>query len=112
MKKVKLILVAVAIMVSSVSFATNGNPTTTKKELHNQIVSILGNKVEALAETNLEAEVSFTLNSKSEIVVLSVKSDNQKMENFVKNKLNYKKVAVKAVNEGKIYRVPLKIVNE
>jgi len=52
----------------------------------------------------------FTLNDKSEIVVVSVNSDNDIGDSFVKSKLNYKKVKVKTLTPGKMYRLPLKIV--
>lgn len=113
MKKVKLVLVAVALTVSSFSFASEKNPSTnTKKELQKEIVTILGDHIEKVGENIVQAEVSLTLNSKSEIVILSVKSKNEKLESIVKSKLNYKKVKVKAVNEGEVYVLPLKVVNK
>lgn len=112
MKKVKLIVAAVALMVSSMSFASSVIPTTTKQELQKEITSILGKKLEIVGKDIVKAEISFTLNSKSEIVVLSVKSKNDKIESLVKSKLNYQKVKVRAVNEGEVYVLPLKVVNE
>lgn len=111
MKKFKLVVALVALTFTTLSFASEKNPVA-KKELRTQIVSILGDSVEKVGEDIVEAEVSFTLNDKSEIVILSVKSDNEQVERIVKGRLNYKKVDVKAVNEGKIYRMPLKIVNK
>lgn len=113
MKKVKLVLVAIALTVSSFSFASEKNPSTsTKKELQKEIVTILGDHIEKVGEKTVQAEISLTLNSKSEIVILSVKSKNEKLEGIVKSKLNYKKVKVKAVNEGEVYVLPLKVVNK
>lgn len=112
MKKVKLIVAVVALMVSSMSFASSKIPTTTKQELQQEITTILGKQIQKLGEDIVKAEISFTLNAKSEIVVLSVKSKNDKIESLVKSKLNYQKVNVKAVNEGEVYVLPLKVVNK
>lgn len=113
MKKVKLVLVAVALTVSSLSFASEKNPSTsTKKELQKEIVTILGSQIEKVGDKTVKAEISLTLNSKSEIVILSVKSKNEKLEGIVKSKLNYKKVKVKTVKEGEVFVLPLKVVNK
>lgn len=72
---------------------------------------MLGETIEKLADNKIVAEIVFTLNEKSEIVIVSVKSQNQRIDSFVKSKLNYKKVHLKTINEDKIYHMPLTIVN-
>jgi len=111
MKNLKLITLALAISISTISFAatTKEDPTS---ELREQIVKILGKTVEQIDQNKIEAEVVFTLNSKKEIVIISVNSTNKKVQYYVKGKLNYKKVNVETINEGKIYRMPLTIINE
>jgi len=111
MKKFKLFTAVVALAFLSFSF-TEITPTETKKELHEQIVKLLGKTTDKLSDTEINAEVTFTLNDESEIVVVSVKSENARIDKYVKGKLNYQKVAVKALNTGKMYRIPLTIVNE
>jgi len=49
---------------------------------------------------------------KSEIVIISVNSEDKRVDTFVKGKLNYKKVHLNTKDEGKIYHMPLSIVNE
>jgi len=44
------------------------------------------------------------------IVVLEVASDHPELEAFIKGKLNYKKVTLKANRNGVIYKVPIKIM--
>jgi len=60
----------------------------------------------------LQAEVVFTLNDQSEIVIVSVNCENEILDGYIKRKLNYKKVQVSALDEGEIYRMPLKIVHK
>ncbi len=109
MKNLKIFTAVVALAFLSLSFTSTTKET--KKELHDQIVELIGDSSQSLADINLNAEITFTLNDKSEIVVVSVKSDNIIVDNFIKSKLNYKKVNVKALNPGKMYRLPFKVVS-
>ena len=111
MKRLKLITAIVALMITSLSFAT-ANEDPTDKELRKQIIEILGDTTDKLADDTITAQILFTLNNRSEIVVLSVSSDNQRVEWLVKSKLNYKKIKLDALNVGKVYKMPLKIVNK
>ena len=103
MKNLKLMVAVVTLAFLSLSFT---NTKETHEQLHKQIVELIGDSSETLAKVNSKAEITFTLNEKSELVVLSVKSDNDLVDSFVKTKLNYKKVTVKVLNPGEIYRVP------
>lgn len=57
----------------------------------------------------MHAVVRFTLNSEREIVVLSVNTEDERLESFVKARLNYEKVADQNLVEGKIYAVPIRL---
>ena len=109
MKNLKILTAVVALAFLSLSFS---NTTETKDELHQQIVELIGDSSKSLAHMNLKAEITITLNENSEIVVMSVKSDNSILDGFIKSKLNYKKVKVKVLNPGELYRVPLTIKSE
>lgn len=111
MKKFKIFTAILALAFLSFSF-TEIAPTETKKELHKQIVKLLGKTTDKLADKDIIAEVTFTLNDQSEIVIVSVKSENARIDKYVKGKLNYQKVSVKALTTGTMYTVPLTIVNE
>ena len=112
MKNLKLIALVLAISISSISFATPTKTADPKSELREQIVDILGDTINVLCENDVEAEVVFTLNNKSEIVIVSVNCENGDLDGYIKSKLNYKKVEVTSLNEGQIYRMPLKIVHK
>ncbi len=109
MKNLKIMTAVVALAFLSLSFTST---TETKEELHQQIVKLIGDSSESLNEVNLEVDITFTLNSKSEIVVLSMNSDNDDVDRFVKSKLNYKRVSVKVLNPGEMYLIPLVIKSE
>jgi hypothetical protein len=112
MKNLNLIVLVIAFGVSSMSFATPTNNPDINKELRYQIIKLLGDFNVDFKSNELTAEVVFTLNSKAELVVVSVNSKDQKLDSYVKSNLNYKKVTVKAFNEGKIFRMPIRIVKK
>lgn len=55
-----------------------------------------------------KATVKIMINSKNEIVVLSVDTNNEQIDAFVKARLNYKKVSTKSVSE--ILTIPLRLL--
>ena len=112
MKNLKLIALVLAIGISSISFAAPTKTADPKSELREQIVDILGDTINVLCENDVEAEVVFTLNNKSEIVIVSVNCENGDLDGYIKSKLNYKKVEVTSLDEGQIYHMPLKIVHK
>jgi len=109
MKNLKLIAIVIALAISTLSFANNTKTADPKSELREQIVEMLGKTIINTDLINNQFEVIFTLNNKSEIVIISVNGGNKSVDNYVKSKLNYKKVNVNALNVDKIYHMPLRI---
>ena len=111
MKNLKLVTLVLAISISSISFAAPTKTDDPKSELREQIIDLLGDPDVAFSDNAVEAEVVFTLNDQSEIVIVSVNCENEFLDGYVKRKLNYKKVQVSALNVGEIYHMPLTIVH-
>ncbi len=96
---------------TTVLFATNEKPLVeAKKELQTAVIKLLGNNQFPLTSAVAEAEVFMLLNTNNELVIISVKSKNQQLKQYIKRKLNYKKVPVKALTKMKVYRMPIKII--
>ncbi|EKF56308.1 hypothetical protein I215_02258 [Galbibacter marinus] len=109
MKKSKLI-VLLAILSSSLLMA-NVDPNPSTKEISKQLSSILGTPNFKLNENVLVANVRFKVNAESEIVVLTVKSENELVESYIKGRMNYKKVDVPGLIAGKEYTVDVRILS-
>lgn len=111
MKSLKSIITIIAISLATAfsTTATEKEPSKTIKELRTEIVSMLGDKIPFVLEETSSAEISFVINKKNEIVILSVDSKVSELSNYVKGKLNYKKVKVQGTLEGETYTIPLKI---
>lgn len=73
-----------------------------------QIWELLNENNLAVDNYDLTAKVIFTVNSEREIVVISVDTMDSDLESFVKSTLNYKKVQLEEVIEGKMYTLPLR----
>ena len=113
MKNFKLIIAAFCISFLTMS-SISANETTPKNKnqiLRAKIVNLLGDQIPVVlkGQKNLEVQISFMLNAKNEIVVLSVDANNTIIDAYVKNKLNYKVVTIKGIKKGEIYRVPLTV---
>jgi len=112
MKNLKLLIVAFTLFTMS-AYATVTNPIKPTDQLRAEIVDIIGpNCPYEYNENECTADVIFTVNTNSEIIILSVESPNKKAESYLKSKLNYKKVSHKTVREGEIFLLPLRMVKE
>lgn len=108
MRKISLVLFAALLFVSG-NVLANLNADKASKPLSSQIQQLLNSNSFDEAHEGLQAQVRFTLNKEGEIVVLSVDTEDSSLEGFVKGKLNYKKVELQDITEGKMYTVSVRI---
>lgn len=106
----KQIALTTVLLVFAIT-STNANPTREPGtlKLSEQIQKLLDNSTFDLSEGEMKAQVRFTLNKEGEIVVLSVDTEDSSLEGFVKGRLNYRKVQLDQVEEGKIYAVQVRV---
>ncbi|MBG7612395.1 hypothetical protein IU405_09065 [Polaribacter sp. BAL334] len=105
-------IIAILLFSFTITFSANASekdPSKVTTELRSEIVNILGNKIPLEVDSSSSAEVSFMINNKNELVVISVDSNLTSFNVFVKEKLNYKKIATKGIQKGEIYKMPIKI---
>ncbi len=109
MKKLSVVLAAIALLIgSSVSTAAvsvEKESTTTTEE----ITQLLENPG-FLVQEEMLASVKFVINKDHEIVVMSVDTENEILEDYIKDRLNYHKLQ-SDVKQGKSYVVPVRIVS-
>ena len=110
MRKISLFLVA-AMLLFTGSILANDVKDNDPKSLSAQISEILDNNDFADDVVDQSAQVRFTLNNQGEIVVMSVDTENSKLESFVKSRLNYKKVKVDNLEEGKLFTISVRIAS-
>lgn len=109
MRKISLVVVAAMLLSTGSLLANDLDGVSPAKTLTTQISKLLSNNEFTESEVNVTAEVRFTINKESEIVVLSVETENGNVESFVKGNLNYQKVDMSTYVEGKLYTIPVRI---
>ncbi len=109
MRKQSLVLVAAMLLSSASIFANNVTDNDPTNSLSAQISEMLSDNAFTDEDMDLSAQVRFTLNSEGEIVILSVDTESDKFESFVKNKLNYQVVQENDVEEGKMFTVSVRL---
>ena len=109
MRKLSLVVLAAMLLATGNVLANDVKGENPTKNLSIQISEMLSENNFSEMHKDLTAQVRFTLNSDGEIVVLSVNTKFDKMERFVKSKLNYQKVNLAEVEEGKVYTIPVRV---
>ena len=113
MRKISLVFAAALLLSAGNVFATEvpfaiENP---KAKICEQIESLLeeSNGYNLGDAKELTALVRFMLNDEKEIIVLSVDTEDERLEHFVKARLNYEKVADQNLKEGIAYKIPVRV---
>lgn len=114
MRHLKTLLLVCAITFSSALFANNDLDTVKKA-----VATIITDEVEKLLddptfliEEDIVATVKLTLNKDNEMVVLSVDSNQEFIETFIKSRLNYRELSAKLSNGQKTFIVPVRVIQE
>ncbi|MFI8379943.1 hypothetical protein [Leeuwenhoekiella sp. NPDC079379] len=114
MNYLKTIALAGLIVFSSALHANSTEPTNPVKKITSEAVKASMNKElsSLLTRSNLNliqtvtTTVSFTINNEGEVVVLNVETENSQVEQFIQNRLNYKKIKANAL-KGQTYYLPV-----
>ncbi len=110
MKSFKLIVLALAVFVLNITAAFS-NPIRPTDQLRDEIVDMIGlSYLDDFEKSEITVEVLFTVNSEQELIVLSVDSENDDAETYLRKQLNYKKVDHSPSKPGEIYLLPVKMV--
>lgn len=112
MKSLKILAIAIALFAMNVSTST-ASPVNPNTKLRAELMELIGKNCPVqLTKDQCTAEVLFMINEKSEIVVISVNSENEDAEDYIKDKLNYHKISPNVSRAGEIYLLPLRIQKE
>ena len=111
MKTIKTLLLVVAIAFSSALYA-NDKPT---KDTSNSISVEIGQLLQNpgfVVEDDILVNVKVFFNDDNEIVVLTVNSESEGIDSYIKSRLNYKELSNKVNNKNRYYIVPVRITAE
>jgi len=111
MKKVAILFIALVLGLQG--FASDRVPSVEETKIREQIVDLLKRPEIRIEEEVLNANIKFILNANNEIVVLTVDSNQEMVDNYVKSRLNYQKLnKTNSKLENKVYAFSLKILKK
>ena len=103
----KLFVLLFITLLSTSVFSMNENPS--KKEIRAKIVTLLKGPNFTI-NNEVKTIVEFMLNNKGEIVILNVDCDKNEVCDYIKSRLNYKKMhTTLKQSSNNIYKIPLTI---
>ncbi len=108
MRKIKTLLLVVAITFSSVLLASTEKNPAESRMVVNEIRNLL-KKPKFILKKEVLAYVKITLNDAHEMVVLSVDSENYEIEKYIKKRLNYIKLETDVKDCLTTFIVPIRI---
>ncbi|MBP2831760.1 hypothetical protein J8281_06120 [Aquimarina sp. U1-2] len=109
MKKLFIVLFAL-VLGAGQAYALEGNPLESDQLIRDEVAKLLKNPQIDVEKSDLTASIQFTLNKKGELVVLDVDSEKDLVIDYIKSRLNYKKVVVEKVkNTNRIYTLSVTI---
>ena len=110
MKTLKSMLLVAVITLGSVlaTSATESATVIESKAITSEVGKLL-KKPSFTIENEVQAYVRLVLNENNEMVVLFVNSENELINNYIKSRLNYKKVSQNFANKDQEYIVPVRI---
>ena len=116
MKTMKSLLLVAAIAFSSVLSASTPDNAKSVKAAETSIITTAVEQLlqnpSFLVDEDMTAKVTLTINKDNEIVVLSVESENERLEGFLKNRLNYNALPVAVAKGQKTFVIPVRITAE
>lgn len=106
MKTLFLTIVAALFLNTAFAFHSDREPEPGPLAPSNEIGKILNaGIVEGLFEKDETAAVLFVINDLHQVVVLNVQSANPDIQNYIKNRLNYKEIQAMELRIGQQYLV-------
>ncbi|MCC4212916.1 hypothetical protein [Leeuwenhoekiella parthenopeia] len=89
----KAIIILSLLFVSSfnaLQAATDPKPVTESQKIREKIIELLGVPQIEFEEELIENTIHFMITQKGTVIVLDVKTKNEVMEKYIKDRLNYK----------------------
>ena len=110
MKTLNMLVLAVAITFSSVLTAsTKPIKNAEPKTISNTIGDLLKHPNFKLIH-DIRTTANIIITSSNEMVVLSVDTDNETVEQFIKSRLNYKKLSEETIGTRKSFTIPIRLL--
>lgn len=109
MKNLKTFALLFCCVVTLSTFAVNPNNLSPNgEEIQKEIAKLLDHP-SLILEEGQSAQVHFLINQNGEIVVIDVDTQNDLVEAYIKNRLNYQKLAVSKDWFNRKFSIPVNV---
>ncbi len=109
-KTLVLLFAAVALNIGYVAAADNEiHEPKMAKILASQIYSMLGENVIPNDIRGSKAEVRVAVDTGNHLRVLSVETDNEALEAYIRSSINFQKITKGTYKQGIVYRIPVEV---
>lgn len=92
------------LFVGTLTFSANAKEVAPENNLKQELSSLMSG-ISLPEGENFEAEVEFLVNEDNEIVIVSVDTEHEFLEDLIKYKLNYREVKSEAAVPNKVNKV-------
>jgi hypothetical protein len=110
MKKISLTLVAAMLLFTGSVLGNGSDKGDPSKALRKQVKELLED-YRSEPNRNLVASILFTINRENEIVVLSVKTKNSNLKEYIKTRLNYKEAKTEESAGGRKFVIQVRVLS-
>jgi hypothetical protein len=110
MKTLKMLVLVLAITFSSVLSASTDSNEKAEPIAITETVGELLKSPDFQLNKDVDAMVTIFINQDDEMVVLSVDTEIKSVENYIKSRLNYKKLSKEAIGYRKSFKISVKIM--
>lgn len=108
MKHVKLFFLVVAVLISNLIFANSIANLVDGKSLSYEIERLLDDS-DFIIEEEFSLEVVFSLSEERKIQIYTIRSENEEVNKFIKDRLQGRKLLGKKWKTEKLYELPVRI---
>ena len=107
MRKVKILFLA---LVSTLVFATSAlafsDGLSPESNLRSEIIELIAQPdLSILDGQNMDANLRLMINENNELIVIDSGTNNKQLDNYIKSKLNYKKIKSTGIDQFSFYFV-------
>lgn len=110
MNTIKTLILAIVLTFSSQVSANTDNPDNDLKLVSQQIETLLKHSETPIYEDRV-ITIKFKVNRNNKIIVISNDSNNYEISEFIKTRLNLKKILINKTSNYRFYSIPVKFLS-
>ena len=114
MKTIRFIVLSLALgCLTTIQLNAKGEPASADLQLRQKVIALIDNiDLSPMEGFENDATIKFLITGQNEIVVLSVHTSSDYLEEYLKERLNYSHVGVRRVKKMTPYTLSVRFIRE